>query len=110
MEGQTANPMTSRRSYPSNPSWWSDAHTSGWDRAKEALRRDWEQTKADLSKTKGMNLRQDVGDTVKQAFGKEAIPPGNLPNPPGEKVDVKDWTAVEPSIRYGYGARHYYTD
>ncbi len=34
---------------PARPQWWTDQHTSTWDRVKEALRRDWEQTKADLS-------------------------------------------------------------
>jgi hypothetical protein len=37
--------MTSHK----NPSWWTDGHTSAWERTKEALHRDWEQTKADVS-------------------------------------------------------------
>ena len=48
---------------------------------KEALRRDWEQTKHDFSKSKGRELHQGVGDTVKQAAGKEPIPPVDRPNP-----------------------------
>jgi hypothetical protein len=83
------------------PSWWQESHSSGWDRTKEALRRDWEQTKADVSDG-GRELNQDVGDTLKQAAGKEAIPPGNQPNPPDS------WDDVEPAVRYGYGARQYY--
>ena len=48
---------------------------------KEALKRDWEQTKHDFSKNKGHELHQDVGDTVKQAAGREPVPPPNRPNP-----------------------------
>ena len=85
-----------------NPSWWNDTHTSGFDRMKEALKRDWEQTKADFSRTKGKDLNQGAGDTVKQAVGKEALPPINQPNPSDE------WTRVEPAYRYGYGASTQY--
>ncbi len=84
-----------------NPSWWNDSHSSGWDRAKEALRRDWEQTKADVSNG-GKELNQDVGDTVKQAAGKQVIPPGSSPNPPDS------WADLEPAVRYGHGARQQY--
>lgn len=90
-----------------NPSWWSDTHTSAWDRSKEALRRDWEQTKADLS-SGGRELNQDAGDTVKQAAGKQAIPPGNAPNP-NDSHDLA-WADAEPGVRYGYGARRQYGD
>jgi hypothetical protein len=85
-----------------NPKWWSTEHQSAWDRIKAAFRRDWEQTKADVS-DKGHELRQGVGDTVKQAAGKEPIPPGNVPNPP-------DFDELEPALRYGYGARSQYGD
>lgn len=92
--------MNQARTYR-NPSWWNDSHSSGWERTKEALRRDWEQTKADVS-DRGKELNQDVGDTVKQAAGKQAIPPGNAPNPPDS------WDELEPAVRYGYGARQHY--
>jgi hypothetical protein len=91
-----------------NPSWWGDSHTSGWERAKEALRRDWEQTKADLSDG-GQELNQDLGDTVKQAAGTQAIPPAGTPNR-DSAPSFSDWDRAEPAVRYGYGARHYYTD
>ena len=39
--------------------------------AKEALERDWEQTKHDLPGMEGKDLDQDVDDTVKQAMGKD---------------------------------------
>jgi hypothetical protein len=89
-----------------NPSWWNDSHSSGWERTKEALHRDWEQTKADFKKGAGQELRQGADDTVKQAAGKEAIPPAGTPNTgsPGGS----DWAHVEPAVRYGFGARHHY--
>lgn len=90
-----------------NPSWWNESHSSGWERTKEALRRDWEQTKADLSGG-GQELNQDVGDTVNQALGKDPIPPGRMPNPESSNLD--DWDSAEPALRYGYGARSYYGD
>jgi hypothetical protein len=51
------------------------------DRIKDALARDLEQTKADLPGLDGKELDQDATDTVKQAAGKESIPPGDQPNP-----------------------------
>ena len=81
-----------------NPDWWTDEHTSGWERVKQAFQRDWEQTKADFSKHGGQQLNQQVGDTVKQAVGSEAIPRPGQPNHSG------DFAAVEPAYRYGYGA------
>lgn len=93
----------------SNPKWWNEEHTSTWDRVKAAMRRDWEQTKADFTDG-GKELNQGVGDTVKQAAGKQAIPPGSVPNPPDVDAD-KEWeTTGEPSYRYGYGARTHYKD
>lgn len=94
-----------RSSAYKDPTWWNSAHTSGWERTKDALRRDWEQTKADLSKG-GHDLNQDVGDTVKQSMGKEPIPPGNRRNPPSSTR--QDWDEYEPAVRYGFGARHHY--
>lgn len=65
---------TTDRNY-NNPNWWNDQHTSAWDRAKEALRRDWEQTKSDFSSKGGVDLNQNVADTVKQMAGTEGVPP-----------------------------------
>ena len=48
--------------------------------AKEAIERDWEQTKHDLPGMEGKDLDQDVDDTLKQATGKEEPPPKNVPN------------------------------
>src|ERR1700744_4964643 len=88
-----------------NPSWWTEDHNRGWDKVKEAFQRDWEQTKADFSKTKGQKLDQQVGDTVKQAVGKEEIPPPGVPNHANK---AKDFSQVEPAYRYGVGARQHY--
>jgi len=80
-----------------NPKWWNEEHTSAWDRVKAALKRDWEQTKADFH-AGGKDLDQDVPDTIKQAVGKQVIPPAGVPN----------WEEVEPAGRYGVGARNHY--
>ncbi|MCU1372421.1 MAG: hypothetical protein JWO77_3615 [Ilumatobacteraceae bacterium] len=41
------------------------------DNVKDALKRDLEQTKADLPGLKGDDIDQDAGDTVRQALGKD---------------------------------------
>jgi hypothetical protein len=84
------------------PTWWNSEHDSTWDRVKDAMKRDWEQTKSDLTMgKKGTDLDQGVGDTVKQATGKEAIPPITQKNP----SNAEDWKSVEEDHRYGVGAR-----
>lgn len=96
-----------------NPKWWNNDHDSAWQRTKEAIKRDWEQTKADLTGG-GRDLNQDLSDTVKQATGSAPIPPRNTPNAP-DAGDLKRqarkasrWEDVEDPVRYGYGAgRHY---
>jgi hypothetical protein len=86
-----------------NPKWWNEEHEDTWGRVKAAMKRDWEQTKADVS-SKGRELDQDVDDTVKQAAGKQAIPPLSQPN-----VDTDDaWKRTEEGYRYGVGARRQY--
>ena len=84
------------------PSWWRDErHGTAWDRVREAMRRDWEQTLHDVHIKGGHELNQKLGDTVKQMAGKEPMPPIDRPNPP--KI-VGDWSDVELPIGYGYGA------
>ena len=56
------------------PTWWTRRHASRWNRVKDALRRDWEQTKADLGPMATGNLDQRIGDTVRQAIGSEPLP------------------------------------
>ena len=94
-----------------DPSWWRDEHSSAWERAKEALRRDWEQTKADLSDG-GEELNQSVADTLRQAAGKEPILPRGFANPndAAKQPSLRDWDNAEPALRYGYGARQYYSE
>ena len=63
-----------------DPAWWTDEHSSSWERVKHAVRRDWEQTRADLADT-GVDLNQGAGDTLRQALGTQPIPIDGLPNP-----------------------------
>lgn len=88
-----------------SPTWWKEDHTSAWDKVKAAFRRDWEQTKADLTTKHGKELDQNAGDTVKQAVGAKPIPPANTPNPP----DAGGFDDIEPAARFGFGARTQYT-
>jgi len=85
------------------PAWWDQQYDSAWERIREALRRDWEQTKADLCSS-GKELNQDLGDTIEQAIGTKPIPPPNQP------VPDTDWSDAESAMRYGYGARRQYAD
>lgn len=88
------------------PKWWTkETHESSWDRVKEAMKRDWEQTKSDF-KAGGRDLDQDVNDTVKQAAGKDVIPAPRQPNAAGGTPrSANSWQDVEIPIRYGVGAR-----
>jgi len=79
------------------PSWWKTDYDNAWERTKEAFRRDWEQTKHDFG-AHGRDLKQDVGDTISQAAGKQPIPPPDQPN----------FETYEPAYRFGYGARREY--
>ena len=79
-----------------NPKWWNNDHHSAWTRIKEAMKRDWEQTKHDFSKKSGQELHQNAGDTVKQMAGKEPV--------------GSEWNTHEPAMRFGYGAGRQYGD
>src|SRR5512140_1856278 len=80
-----------------NPKWWDRDNDSAWERVKSAFRRDWDQTKHDFG-GKQPDLNQDVNDTVKQAAGKQPIPPRGYPN----------YEQIEEAHRFGYGARSHY--
>lgn len=80
-----------------NPKWWNPEYDSRWDRVKAAFRRDWDQTKHDFG-GKEPDTDQDVDDTVKQAAGRQAIPPRGQPT----------YEEAEDAYRFGYGARSYY--
>jgi hypothetical protein len=88
-----------------HPKWWKEEHTSGWERVREAVRRDWQQTRHDLH-LGGHELNQKLGDTVKQAEGKDPVPDINQANPPRVvgKLDG-EWERVEPPMEYGFAAR-----
>jgi hypothetical protein len=75
MNKPTIDPTTPVNPAAARPAWWNDAYTSDWDRVKEALRRDWEQTKADFSIGHAVELNQNAADTIKQAVGNEPVPP-----------------------------------
>ena len=65
---------------------------------KDAFKRDWEQTKHDFGGDEP-DLDQNANDTVKQAVGSAPIP-HSQPN----------YEDLEPSYRFGYGAREHYGD
>jgi DNA repair exonuclease SbcCD ATPase subunit len=70
------------------PRWWTDQHTSGWEKVKLAFQRDWEQTKADFSMDGGRELNQGAGDTIAQAAGKQPIPPLDVQTHPTDPKDA----------------------
>jgi len=80
-----------------NPTWWTTEEDSAWERTKAAFKRDWDQTKHDIGGDQP-NTNQNVKDTVKQAAGKEAIPPRGVPA----------YDQAEPAYRFGYGARSHF--
>lgn len=81
-----------------NPKWWNKDHQSSWDRVKAAFKRDWDQTKHDLGGHQP-DTDQNVDDTVKQAAGKEPIPPRGQPT----------YEEAQDAYRFGYGARAQYS-
>ncbi|HEY3863697.1 MAG TPA: hypothetical protein VGO59_17615 [Verrucomicrobiae bacterium] len=80
-----------------NPTWWTKENDSTWERTKAAFKRDWDQTKHDVGANEP-DTNQNVKDTVKQAAGKEAIPPRGQPS----------YEEAESAYRYGYGANSHY--
>jgi len=85
------------------PTWWKSEHASEWQRIKEALRRDWDQTKHDLH-LGGHNLNQTIADTGEQLGGVNP-PPDERPMPAKVIGDVSDWAIAEEPVGYGYAAR-----
>jgi hypothetical protein len=87
------------------PNWWTQRETGAWERVREALERDWEQTKADFSgRHSGHDLNQQLADTFKQVAGTEAIPPIDVSNSAAEAFNMDDaFNHVEPAFRYGVG-------
>ena len=73
------------------PGWYTDEHDSAWDRVKNAFRNDWEQTRHDFGADTARDLDQDVGDTVRQAVGREDT-----------------FESHEPAFRFGHAAQRHY--
>jgi hypothetical protein len=72
----------------SSPPWWTTKHATAWEGAKEALRRDWEQTVSDLTPNGGAQLNQSVGDTLLQATGNQVVPSRTTKTHPDQPEDV----------------------
>jgi hypothetical protein len=87
------------------PTWWTPASSGAWERVKEALRRDWEQTKHDLH-VGGHERNQRLSDTVAQAAGQKPIPPDDRAN----AHVIARWEDIEVPIGFGYAAYHHYGD
>ncbi len=83
------------------PSFWTDEQQSAWDRVKDALHRDWLQTKSDLHISGGADLDQTAKDTMKQAAGKQ---PG-----PATAEGRIGWEHARHAIRLGHGAATFWT-
>ena len=82
---------------PNNPDWWNHDYDSAWDRVKEALKRDWDQTKRQFGGDEP-DTNQKIGNTLRQAEGSEPIPPRKHPV----------YEEVESAHRFGFGARSKY--
>jgi len=105
------------------PSWWTEARTSSWEQVKEALRRDWTQTRFDVH-LGGHELNQTAMDTVGQTVGEMAIGfgyaartqfgdrfPAWCPELEGIlehdwKNDALHWSKVVGFVHHGYDVRH----
>jgi hypothetical protein len=88
------------------PTWWTDAHSSSWEQVKEALRRDWTQTKHDMH-VGGHELNQNAIDTLQQTVAETAMPPSDVANRP---TVIGGWEDAETAIGFGYAARTYFGD
>jgi hypothetical protein len=104
----TTNPsdkgMSTTNHGPPWPIWWNADNSTTWERVKEAMRRDWMQTRNDFNDGSGKDLDQSLSDTVSQAVGQSDIPPRGIPNPPESAA----YDSVESALRYGFGAASHY--
>ena len=82
-----------------NPDWWTEDNDTAWERVKKAMQRDWDQTKHDMGGDQP-DLKQNIGNTTRQASGKETIPPRGKP----ATADS------ESAYRFGHGARSKYSE
>ena len=74
MNGPQTQTNGSTQTPTNTPAWWTERHSSAWERVKDAFRRDWMQTKADFSVGDARNLNQHLGDTLVQAAGTAPMP------------------------------------
>lgn len=74
MNGQQTQNDSSTQTRTNTPKWWTEQHSSAWERVKDAFRRDWMQTKSDFSVGDAKNLNQNAADTVVQAVGTAPMP------------------------------------
>lgn len=90
------------------PNWYTDEDDTAWDKIKAAFQRDWKQTQHDFGGDQP-DLNQHVTDTISQATGAQAIPPGNTPT--RDEDDRGSYNeADEPAYRYGFAASRHYAD
>lgn len=71
------------------------AHPLDWAHVREALRRDWEQTRHDLGLKWSQDLNQNLGDTIAQAARVDPIPGRHVAN------EASAWSD-EAAMRFGY--------
>lgn len=76
------------------PGWWTEKHTSNWDHVKAAFERDWEQTKADFSKSSGEEEAEpEHARSTRERIprlGAECLPLGVKTHPTDPKLAVKN--------------------
>jgi hypothetical protein len=77
-----------------NPGWWTRDHETAWNCVKEAMKRDWMQTKRDWSGDE-IDVPQNTGTTLRQTIVRKILSPC-------DQLAYETW---EPAYRFGYGAR-----
>ncbi len=65
-ESKATQPYGTSAPDHTHPSWWTDQHTSAWERVKEAFRHEWEQTKAGFSMTSDQNRKQESSEQARE--------------------------------------------
>ena len=92
----------------SMPSWWVERSESTWKRIKAAFRRDWEQTKADLTGGRaGEELDQHLTDTLRQMTGRDPLPIAHEPTGVDLEVETEP-LQVSRAFELGYNAAAHY--
>lgn len=90
------------------PRWWVERDETTWGRIKEAFRRDWVQTKFDLTDGRsGEELDQGLIDTLKQMAGRDPLPPKNEPT--GVHLEIAYPPLASRAFELGYNAAGHVT-